>query len=485
MQGGSIQVESRVTGLTVASAFADKTYDTPSTTRAARIVLSGVSYDASLVVTVDVGLPETTGGIVVSNHLTVTTDPASREASKADVTILENATHGLAALKTLLDAIPAAVEAALVNDGDATALLQAIADKFAGEYDIEDLTLAAIASTVAAAILANPTHKIVVDEFGITLAGDSNGNVTATSTGVSNLIEAVPSEVKLAMEAEGSTLANIRTDTRTTLPTMLAGQNLVIGGISTVVVNKLDPLIADGAFTEAALGNVPSGGLDAEALRDAIGLAEPNLDEQIAGIEGGVGTGTGPNAVTITVNDGTDPIESAIVSMSKGAEKYAGSTNASGVIAFSLDDGTWTVAINRGGLYSFTPTTLVVTGTATATYSMTQETISASDVDKVSCYLYVLDEDGEAVKDAIVEMQFVSYSGGTGIAHYTNLVTATSTATGLVTFTNRIPGATYRYRLGGGPKWTTVTIASNATSLVALDNVWGKKTKVSDDVDCS
>jgi hypothetical protein len=85
---------------------------------------------------------------------------------------------------------------------------------------------------IAAAILVDPANKINVDELGITLAGDGNGNVTATGTSLANGFDAVPGAVKLAMEAEGSVLA------------------------------KIDPLIADGAFTEAALGNAGTAAAD-------------------------------------------------------------------------------------------------------------------------------------------------------------------------------------------------------------------------------
>lgn len=52
-------------------------------------------------------------------------------------------------LDTQLAGLPAAIELAIVNEGDATALLQAIADKIAAENpSLGDLTLAAIASAV-------------------------------------------------------------------------------------------------------------------------------------------------------------------------------------------------------------------------------------------------------------------------------------------------------------------------------------------------
>lgn len=66
---------------------------------------------------------------------------------------------GLAAanLDTQIAGIPAAVESAIIDDGDATALLQAIADKIAAENpSLGDLTLAAIAS----AVWANGTRTL-------------------------------------------------------------------------------------------------------------------------------------------------------------------------------------------------------------------------------------------------------------------------------------------------------------------------------------
>lgn len=60
-------------------------------------------------------------------------------------------------LDTQLAGLPAAVESAIINEGDATALLEAIADKIAAENpSLGDLTLAAIAS----AVWANSTRTL-------------------------------------------------------------------------------------------------------------------------------------------------------------------------------------------------------------------------------------------------------------------------------------------------------------------------------------
>lgn len=58
-----------------------------------------------------------------------------------------------AALGMTTTNLVAEIEAALIDDGDATALLQAIADKLATDFDLGDLTAATIASAVREAIL--------------------------------------------------------------------------------------------------------------------------------------------------------------------------------------------------------------------------------------------------------------------------------------------------------------------------------------------
>jgi len=57
------------------------------------------------------------------------------------------------------------------------------------------------------------------------------------------------------------------------------------------------------------------------------------------------------------------------VRMVQGVNSEAKRTNASGVVAFTVDDGTWSVRINAAGL-TFEATTLSVTGDTTQTYTM-------------------------------------------------------------------------------------------------------------------
>jgi hypothetical protein len=165
------------------------------------------------------------------------------------------------------------------------------------------------------------------------------------------------------------------------------------------------------------------------------------IADAIAGISSG--TGGGARTVTITVNDGTNQLQNAKVRVTQGAESYLGTTNASGVVTFNLDDATWTIAITKPG-YTYVGTTLVVDGNESATYSMTAVTITPSSTDKVTGYWTVLDENGNAAASVVVTIKARQpLRGGAGIVHDAGERTATSNGSGLIQFTNLIPGWRY------------------------------------------
>jgi hypothetical protein len=183
---------------------------------------------------------------------------------------------------------------------------------------------------------------------------------------------------------------------------------------------------------------------------------------------------SGANTVTITVDDGTDPLESAKVRVTKGAESYLRSTNALGIVSFNVDDGSWTVAIALLG-YDFAGAALVVAGDTPITYSMTQVVMPASDPGLVTGYLYCYDQAGAVEKDVIIELRVFS-NVGTGISNDTATRTATSTVAGLVTFINLFCGATYLIRRGPASRhrlWTEFTVPAAATTPYALPDIWG------------
>lgn len=181
--------------------------------------------------------------------------------------------------------------------------------------------------------------------------------------------------------------------------------------------------------------------------------------------------GSGAHTLTITVDDGSNPLENATVRFTQGAETFVGSTNVSGVIVFALDNATWNVAITKP-LFTFTPTTLAVSADASKTYSMTAVTVPASNPGQVTGFLFLYDENGELEIGVDIQMQLRKFTG-TGIAPDTKIRTETSDSNGLVSFTNLFVASEYRIRRGTDRAWKRILIASDATDPVALTNVWG------------
>ena len=176
----------------------------------------------------------------------------------------------------------------------------------------------------------------------------------------------------------------------------------------------------------------------------------------------GSGTGTGARLVTITVDDGTDPLENATVRMSQGAESYSTTTNASGIAVFALDDATWTVTVTKA-LYSFTPTTLVVNGTETATYSMTATVITPSSTPETTGYGRIRYA-GAAVVGAVVEVEITRWANGTtGSGITPRLFSAITDSSGDYEIEGLPRLATYRVRVDNG-EWTQSAVLLDATT---------------------
>ena len=233
----------------------------------------------------------------------------------------------------------------------------------------------------------------------------------------------------------------------------------------------------------ARIGNTTQTGLDlaanwtaARAVKvDAITearLAEldaANLPADVAAITSQVGTGA--RTVTITVNDGTTALEDARVRLTKGAESYVTSTNASGIATFYVDDGTWTVVVTLAG-YTYAGTTIVVDGNETATYSMTQVVVPSSDPGQVTGFLYCYSESGVVESGAIVTVRQTAVAESTGVAYDGKARAETSNIAGLVEFTGLFKGGRYEVRRGGSRSYT-VTIPDAANDPYELVSVIG------------
>lgn len=196
---------------------------------------------------------------------------------------------------------------------------------------------------------------------------------------------------------------------------------------------------------EHSVGEI-AGGVwsEAQASYTTVGTFGYFLDARVSDVT----SGTGANTVTITVNDGSSPLENAAVDMKEGANNYTGLTDASGEVVFNLDNATYTVAIYKAG-YSFAGASIAITGTTAQTYSMSQISIpTTSDPNTVTAYINLYDENG--VKEGLsCSAELVSPPDALDGYGYVPLYqSGTSSATGLFSF-EAFKGGTYKLILNG------------------------------------
>lgn len=208
--------------------------------------------------------------------------------------------------------------------------------------------------------------------------------------------------------------------------------------------------------------------LDSAALRSALGMSAADLDSQLDAIlaAASAGAGTGARTVTITVNDGTTALQNAVVRLNEGVNTFRALTNVSGVATFNLDDATYTVAITKSG-YSYAGTTLVVDGTETRTYSMTQTSITPPDgPTKTALTILCLDENGDADSGVNVSIRYVTVpTDSVDIAFPGASITKTSNGSGVATF-QVIKGATIEYKRGTRDVWLEATMSDEDTTSI-------------------
>lgn len=164
----------------------------------------------------------------------------------------------------------------------------------------------------------------------------------------------------------------------------------------------------------------------ADEIFDSIGFAS------IAAAIEAESTGSGVFPITVTVTDGTNPLQNATVALfDAGVQIGVLVTNASGNAAFSLNAGTYTVALYKGG-YQFTPLTRTVTGSQAGTLVNDLEMTITGNItppaDPTLCLLYgffVLPSGAPAV-NVTVEATLVANrpSGASG-----SIVTLTTVST--------------------------------------------------------
>lgn len=253
--------------------------------------------------------------------------------------------------------------------------------------------------------------------------------------------------------------------------------------------------IADAVWDEATSGHLTAGTTGAKlnslsAGGDATAANQTTIITHLTDIKGGgwssstdtlekirdalpVSTGAGAYTLTVTVNDGTTALQNATVRLSEGANAFAGLTNASGVVAFSLDAATYDVAITKDG-YSFNPTTKVVAGSGSQTYSMTAVVITPSAdpgkcVATMTCFNNLTNDDSTAR----VWLQQTSVpAGDDGHVFDAKKIMLTPNSDGEITVT-LWRGAGYKIWRGSSEDDAVEFTAASAATM-SLDSVLGK-----------
>lgn len=189
----------------------------------------------------------------------------------------------------------------------------------------------------------------------------------------------------------------------------------VVDNVVDAIKAKTDNLPA----SPAATGDIPTAAQNrAEMDSNSTQLAAivedtgTTLPAAIAAID--AGGGSGAYTVTVTVTDGTDPLEGATVRLTEGASTFALPTDANGQAQFALDAATYAVAVTKAG-YQFAPTTRTVTGeelgTLTDDLELTATTLPAPSPDADTCNVYLNAEDIENELAAGIVVEFALVGG--------------------------------------------------------------------------
>lgn len=304
------------------------------------------------------------------------------------------------------------------------------------------ITTAATAATptaagVSSAINTNPNStetaiKAVTDQMRFTIPNQIDANALSGGSG--------PSAATIAAAVRD---VNNQTPTSNSLG---AAVNSAVSNASTAATNASSAATAANTAANTAATAVSQ--TTPSAIRADIGMSTNNLDSQLTGILAAVvaSSGTGGDVVTVTVTDGTNPIQNATVYFTINLSKYSAKTNSSGVCQLAPNEGTGTygVAIFAAG-YQFTPTTLNVTGTMSQSYMMTPIVITPSVSPLVTGYFYCVDNMEQPVAGVLHVLKMQSAPPGESGFSREKLqrLPIASDSTGLVEFVDLVPGATY------------------------------------------
>jgi hypothetical protein len=347
------------------------------------------------------------------------------------------------------------------NDKTGYALTQAFPSNFAalginGSGHISRVTLVDTTTTNTdmrgtdnAALATNWTATRAGYLDSVLIAANSNRTVQVTGSNhvAADIHELQPAVIDNTHFSAGAIDSNaLAASAATEIATAVGGLTQLVD-LTTMIVNDGT---ANARFSTSALQNAPTGG-------------------------GGGGTGTGARTVVVTVTLSASPVEGASVRLTKAAETYVGSTNASGQVTFNIDDGAWTVAITSPNA-TFAGASLVVDDDETVSYSLTAISITPSPATQITGYYTCYSHLGVVEAGVSITMQLVGLAqGSVGLALDNRLRTVTSDANGVAQFTNLFPGCRYKvYRGAAENKAWYVNLPDTVTGdPVELGSIYG------------
>lgn len=287
-------------------------------------------------------------------------------------------------LDTQLDGLPAALEAAILDEGDATALLAAIAAKVE-EFLVNDgdatATIAAIATACNAAIVAGqvgiqvgdihgklPTKDYLTgtaNADGDVQANEATGNFPGTVAGIAGTLQTLDA-LDAAQDSQHSTTQGL-------IATLTALFTAPIQAMWAKLVNMIN---GSSQFTADALSLGPSGGSGSSdwtsdektAIKTILGVPASgttpdtpsdgilkDIYDGLAGAGGVAGPGGTSRELTLNLPGGSTPADGADVWISTdaaGTNVIAGTlvTDDFGKVTFMLDAGTYYVWARRSGM---------------------------------------------------------------------------------------------------------------------------------------
>ncbi len=307
------------------------------------------------------------------------------------------------------------------------------------------------------ALVVNGSGHVMLSDGSITAAKIGTDAINASKV-ASDVSAEIAAQVRTELTTELARI-DVATSTRLNAGSYIAPDNAGISSVNALATQINSTANSISQVTDKLNTAMEQDGPVYRFTGNALELAPTTLP-----------AGSGARTVTITTNLSGQPLQGALVRISKMSETYTQITDSNGRCTFNINDGTWTVAITATGAI-FNGASLVVDSDETATYSLTAVSIPASDVGKRTVYYTCLDNDGSPLVNTTVYAKCIK-APGAGLAIMGTSRSTTSNNIGVASFINCIIGATYEFSMGGGRK-INATIPPG-TSAVALDSIVGQ-----------